>query len=233
MRSISVAGIPHAGKAKGIACVSLPCRPYYVCCSARCKPFADYQKAFRPLSFCERYVTLMPLRRNSPFQARARIKGTREEIVPSSVPFALTRPLSLSLSLSLSFSLSPLLRPPRARFPWLEPRQASRATAGISERNTSLPCRCPHKAVPGNLASKTWSASVPCKKSKINNGATSLGAARATGIWLEGDEGGGRERKRERERERERETLVLVAISKGDKPQRLAQRKNYSPPVSR
>jgi len=33
----------------------------------------------------------------------------------------------------------------------------------------------------------------------------SLGAARATGIWLEGDEGGGRERKRERERERERE----------------------------
>jgi len=71
IRGISVAGIPHAGEAKSIACVSLLV-DLIMFVAVLAKPFADYQKAFRPLSFCERYVTLMPPRRNFSFQARAR-----------------------------------------------------------------------------------------------------------------------------------------------------------------
>lgn len=57
---------------------SPPCQPYYssfLYAVALAKPFPGYQEAFKPLSFCEQYVTLMSPSRQFLFFKRSRIKG--------------------------------------------------------------------------------------------------------------------------------------------------------------
>jgi len=97
IRDVSERQNSTRGKSPEVSRASLYLVDLITFVAALAKPFADYQKAFRPLSFCERYVNAaskkLPL---SSARARARVREREnkgEEIVPSSllVPFALTR----------------------------------------------------------------------------------------------------------------------------------------------